>query len=262
MTTQKRNAEMIDLLSTDFQGRYEPQFAMSGAISTFQSISAVRGIWCSSVIDENFALRDLAQQGRTLSLSGAIALSAAGLVPYCSYTGANYHYRADEAGLDIAGPLTLGGWFYIGNLGSTAPFQSKYTFATNQMAYTLLYSALSGAYELRISANGAAVTTLQSTVTPFVGWVFVAGRFIASTTMDIWVSNTPAGASQAQLTQTTLAAGVPAGIFNSNAQFMIGGINAGASMIGRHWISFLSAAPVTDVTIWSVFERTRAALGL
>lgn len=253
---------MIDLLGTDFQGRYDPGAAGANALPLFQSIPGVRGVWSSAIVNEVGSLMDCAFQSRTMAATGATAFASGGLVPYAVYGGANYHSRADEAGLDITSYLCLGGWYYITNLANTAPFGTKYTAAGNQIAYGLLYSSASNTYDFRISGNGVAVTILQSTITPFVGWVFAVGRYSPGATMDIWVSNTPAGARQQQLTQTTLAAGVPAAIFNSNAAYMIGGINGAASMIGRHWISFLSAAPVADSFIFNLFERTRPALGL
>lgn len=254
MTVQKQNAELNDLIAPTFQKRNEPNFAIANAIPSFQQIPGLRGLWCASLVDENLALRDLSLQGRTLSQTGTPTFSQAGLVPYVAYDGATqYHSRADEAGLDITGNITLGGWFYLTSTANLAVLMSKYDLTTNNRSFRLACEA-GGAPSLTISVDGVAVWQYIPALTlPTNTWFFLCGRYYPGAQANILYNGE---------LYTTIA-GVPASIFNSNSPLMIGGYGAGtANFPGRMWMCFLSSASVLHTIMRNLYEQTRPAFGL
>lgn len=254
MTTQRRNAEMVDLLGTDFQGRAEPNLAIASAISTWQSIPGIRGLWSASVVNESGSLMDCAFQNRTLTMGVGAAFAYAGLVPYVVYNGVNqYHYRADEAGLDITTGLSLGCWFYPLAVGAGQVLMSKAN--VNQIAYQLDLTNADNPRFL-VSGNGVAVVSVTSTVTVVANrWYFAMGRFTASTDLTIVVYD-------GGYTTTTNAVGTPAAIFNSNANFEIARNMTGGYFNGRYWIGGMTPVPLIGAHIFNLCEQTRAAVGI
>jgi len=45
ISTQDRNSAQVALLSADFQNRYEPNFALANAVSTYMALPGLRGFW-------------------------------------------------------------------------------------------------------------------------------------------------------------------------------------------------------------------------
>lgn len=254
MTTQRRNAEMVDLLGTDFQGRAEPNLAIASAISTWQSIPGIRGLWSASVVNESGSLMDCAFQNRTLTMGVGAAFAYSGLVPYVVYNGVNqYHYRADEAGLDITGNLSIGCWFYPLAVGAAQVLMAKAN--VNQIAYQLYLSAANNPTFL-ISANGVTFTQVVSTATVAANrWYFAMGRFTAGVDLTIVVYD-------GGYTTTVNAVAPPAAIFNSNANFEIARNMTGGYFNGRYWIGGMTPVPLIGAHIFNLCEQTRAAVGI
>ena len=251
-TVQRRNAEMVDLLKADFAGRDEPNVAAGNALSTMLLLPELRGLWAFGSVNESGQVLDHSGQGRTLSNTGAVARAAAGLVPYAVFSGANYLSRADEAGLDITGALTFGGWFYATAIGVDQTVLSKWTFTTPQRAYriNILAGGQGNAY---VSSDGTALTQVTSTaVLAAQTWYFMAGRFTPSTELAVFLNDE----------KTTNTVGIPAAIFNSSAAFMIGGVNAAASLTGRAALCFACAAALSDAVVNNLYMQTRAIFGV
>lgn len=252
MTTQKRNAGMVDLLSVDFQRRREPNFALGNMISTALMLYELRGLWAASVVDENGALRDLAQQGRTLTNNGAAGRSVEGLVPYVSYDGATqYHARADEAGLDITGALTVGCWVkpnttdgtMRGLVTKTVPVQESFYLGCTNTQTRFFVANVPGASFSQVDGR-----TMTST------WEFVVGRFIPSTEIAIFVTGT----------WYRNNVGIVPSIFNSTTALEIARLNLTNARCfnGRVALAFLCASALSDAAVNNLFQQSRAAFGV
>lgn len=270
MTVQRRNAEMVELLRTDFQHRDEANFAWRAAVSEIQTIPMVRGAWPMSAVNGTPAVLDLSGQGRTLTYNGNPLFNAYGLAPYINLDGTgDYLSRADEAGLDVLGTETyvtssrrgvaLGGWFWADALGGTQALISKWDEAGNQRSYNLTLNA-GGTVTGRISDDGTYAAghydnlTSSNTISAE-EWFFAAFTWSGTggnTTMSIWLNGTRTD-------------GVPAraAIFNGTADFCIGAYHGGLSLLdGRASLCWLAASclapvPANDVLGFSLYQQAR-----
>ncbi len=259
---QLRNAEMVDLLRSDFQFRYEPSFAWKSACSIFQSLNGLRGFWPMSSVDENGDTFDLSGQGRILSDNGDLEYGYDDLAPYVNLDGTgDFLNRTDEAGLDILGTeayietpgLTLGGWFQFDRDSTSEGLIAKYDAATNNRSY-LLYKFNTDFARFLVSNNGIAAVGVTSTVSlNQTDWYFIAGRFDPGAETAIFVNGT----------WDTNVAAIPASIFNSNADLEIGSYNTGTVLLqGRASLCFLCAAFLEDWIVNAIFQQTRAMYGV
>src|SRR5690606_17145480 len=115
-----------------------------------------------SSTDNSGAVYDLSGQGRILTNANVgVGVLANGL-PYGNFNGTTAQLtRADEAGLDITGALTFGGWFYLNDLNTRA-IMSKAAAAPN---FGFQMAVITGTNKLRaqVSGNGTAITEFDST---------------------------------------------------------------------------------------------------
>lgn len=259
MTVQKRNDAMVNLLRADFQGRYEPQFALANAQSLFTSLPGLRGQWFMSGTDSNGDVFDISGVGKTLTNVNTVTFDNDSLVPYAQFVAANSEYleRTDEADLDISGTeafivnngLTLGGWFYNDTLTNGQTYIGKLIDTTNE-SYRLGSSAGSPSpIFFLISDDGInAEFVVGDSVTAGM-WHFIVGRFIPSSEIAIFINNSKDTAITAM-----------ASLFNSSANFRIGA-NDGANprfLDGRAAFCFLCASALPDFMISNLFHQTKA----
>ena len=266
MTLQRRNKQMVDLLSADLQARYEPNFAWCNAVSAFSLIPGLRGLWLMSSHDQTGNVYDHSGQGRTLTTVTALS-DYSDLRPEKVFDGTNdYLYRLDEAGLRITGTnatqtankrgLTMGGWFRhdtinpVGNKG----ILGKWLTAGNQQSYLLFLPNGLATPRFNVSVDGSATTSVTSATAITAGataWYFIVGRFNPSTEMKIWVNDNI----------TTNLVAIPASIFVSDADLNVYAFNNGAAASrndGAASITFLSSMYVSDAIIDQLFEQTCA----
>lgn len=258
MTVQKRNDAMVNLLRADFQGRYEPQFALANLHSTYISLAGLRGLWIMSNPDENGDLYDLTGQGRTLTYAGNPTYNFDSLAPYLDFDGTgDYLTRTDEAGLDILGTettiasairgLTLGGWFWLDVLPSAfTGLAGKSVFAGNQRAYALILNA-ANVFRFFISQDGITAEATGITTAQTGQWYNIVGRFTPSSEIAIFVNGV----------KETGATAI-ASLFNSTAAFEVFRINASPVLDGRTSVAFLCAAALSDSIITNQFHQTKA----
>ena len=271
MTTQLLNQEMIDLLASHFQVRREPQFALNAAISQFLAIPGLVGFWpMSSVQRSTGNVYDVSGQNRILTYRGNPTYNYYNnLVPYVDLDGVgDYVDRADETDLDILGTetifpaairgLTYVGWYWLNNpaaLATQVPM-FKGTNAAGTFAYWLTKLNTGPDMAFRVSVDGTAVTSVTSTVSLVANtWYFIAGRFIPSTSLDIYINTT----------LTSNAVAIPASIFNSAQPFAIGGIGGaspGVYLPGRASFCALSANALSDTCILNLYNSTRTMFGV
>jgi hypothetical protein len=255
MTVQKENEEHADLLAARFQNRAEPNFAAANVTSTFQLLQNLRGFWPFSSLTDTWAAADLSGQGRTLTNTGPCPSVMLGLLPTLTFTGATYLSRADEAGLDITGGLSVCGWFKPTNLAAQVDLITKWTNAGNQAAYALSITA-TGRPMFAICNTGVpgAAVLIQGTAGDISinNWYFIGGRFIPNTEVTVFIN----------LTKYTNAAAVPAAIFNSSAALLVGGVNGAATLIGNGTLCALAAAAWSDTVFNNLYEQTKVLFGL
>ena len=269
MSQQNRNAELVALLETDFVGRNEPNYAWKSACSAFQALPGLRGFWPMSSVDENGAAMDLSVQStpRILTLAGGLVytwFATALLAPTAFFNGANaYLWRASEAGLDITGTetfnatatrgLSIGGWFYtVAYDAGVTPYMGKWQVA-NQLSH-LLAAVGAANPSFRITTDGFTQVVVTSTVTRVTGpWTFIVATFDPSTSLNIYVDDNPVD---------TLAAGIPASIFNSTSRFSIGEEAVdGVFYNGYASMCFLSSMVLPQTTIRATYYQTKAMFG-
>lgn len=269
---QRRPAELVDVLRTDFQHRNEPNFAWKSACSAFLALPGLIGFWPMSPVrldSTTSQCRDLSGMDRNLTNNNTVTFGYDDLAPYANFVAASTQYlnKADGGAgnwADVIGTeshiiaaqrgLTLGGWFYFdSDTGSNQNLLTKRG-ADGNLSYYLRRSA-AGVAQLSISPDGTAANTITgSGASPAdSAWYFIAGRFDPSTTIDVWVNDN----------QTTTAAGVPASIFDSTADFVIGATGVPSEYLdGRASMCFLCSAALSDAIINQLYQWTRAMFGV
>jgi len=251
MSVQRRNDAMVSILSADVQMRYETQFALANAIPTMQMFPELRGAWPMSSIDESGNARDLSGQGRTLTNTAGAGRAVQGIMPYASFNGTTQYFtRADEAGLDITGGLTLGLWAWVADPTLGGTFMAKMGAAGN---YSYLLDISASAARFLVSSDGTAVASVSGSSSILASyWHFFAGRFTPNNELAVFYNGE----------ETTNIVGVPAAIFNGSAAFTIGARSVPSNFLqGRVALAFLCAAALSDAVILNFYNQTRALLG-
>lgn len=227
---------------------------LGAAVSEFLTLPELRGFWPFSSVNESGNAADLAAQGRTLTNNGSITRSVLSCgLPYSNLSGSNYWSRADEAGMDITGSLSLAGWFRPTSLAAQRDCISKWNGTGNQRSYAL--SILStGAMQVAVSSDGAAAIVKAGTAGDMVinTWYFLGLRYTPSTEL----------AGFTDLTKYTNTTSIPASTFNSTAAFIIGGLNAGGSMVGSGALCAVGAAAWSDAIFNNLYRNTRRFFGV
>lgn len=239
-----RPDRLLRSLRAHFVPTYDPGTAWMQAVSAHLYLPGLRGFWPFSSTDESENAYDLSGQGRTLTpQNGATtAVPADSIFPYASLlsSASRYFSRADEAGLDITGELTFGGWFYFTTTpASSMGLLSKNEPTGNQRAYTL-FKLSTNAIRFQVSSNGTATTAVDSTATVATGtWYFIAGRYTPSSELAIWLDDE----------KTINTTSIPAAIFDSSAGFAVGRTDGGNYLNGRAALCFVCAKALSDDTI-------------
>lgn len=280
---QKRNADMVDLLSTDFVGRNEPNYAWRAACSAVLALPALRAFWPMSSVDYTTAsrARDVAGGAYHLSDNNTVTFGYDQLAPYAEFDGTNqYLSRADGGAANWADitatetyvvaaqrGLTFGGWFYFDN---AAGANNEYCInkANGGVAANIAYyiqrrdAANGGVGRAAVIGAGAAPTNLISTTTALAAtqWYFLVARLVPSTSLDIYWNDE----NQRNLLQkNSLVAGVSPDIQDIGAAFAIGARgDAALFMDGRASLCFLCAAALSDSIIGALFQNTRKAFNV
>lgn len=234
--------------------------AWKAACSAYLALPGLRGFWPMSSFDDGGDAFDLSGQGRTLSYNGDPTYNYDGLAPYIDLDGTgDYLSRVDEAGLDILGNetyvdsdvqgLTAGGWFWVNSIAdpSSKGLLSKWTDANQRSWYLLI-----GNYDevwFGVTGNSVAIRQVSIDGISAGTWYFIVGTYDSGVRIRLFVDAQSAD---------TIAPAIPVSLFNSNAPFLVGSLNAGASLLpGRAAMCFLCAANLSDAIICGLFAATR-----
>lgn len=191
------------------------------------------------------------------------------LIPYIEFNGVNrYLSRSDEANLDIIGDeayitnpgLMLGGWFWFDDAaGALEALMAKWEETRNDRAYRLIRAA-DGTIQMWVSVDGTATVSQASSLTPGANeWVFCAGRYVPSFSLDVYVG--VAGLVVPERSRNF--AGIPATLNNSAEDFLIGAqMNTPANFLdGRASQCILVASTPTDLVINSIYQQSKPLFG-
>jgi hypothetical protein len=126
-----------------------------------------------------------------------------------SFSTGNYLNFGDRPQYNIAGPLSISAWLYVGSTGSNSPILSKWNNA-GKMSYFL--TLMSGNATFYISQDGTNIYNASSGFYPSVSkWVNVMGIYTGSS-IYVSVSGVQSGASVS----------VPSSIYTSNTPLLLG----------------------------------------
>jgi hypothetical protein len=269
MAIQVRNAELVSLLSPDFQLRNEPNHAWVNAVAGMQMLPGLRGLWSMSAYDSSGNAQDQSGHGHVLTYNGNPKYGYTGLAPYIDLDGAgDFLERADEADLDITGTeayvlhpgLTLGGWWYPEDNASLDMLITKAGGAGNRSYFLAFDGTAAGppadVVTFGISDDGTNYATVNSATTRAIAcaintWHFVAGRFndaLAGAELSIWLNG-----------EQTTAATARNSIFSGNAALRVGDYAPGGfALTGNASLVFLCASALSDAAVFSIYQQTRA----
>jgi len=212
-------------------------------------LPGLRAFWPFSSADQAGSVYELSGQGRTLTQNGNPVFAAGFLNPLAILDGTgDYFSRADEAGLRITGNLTMMIWVRFDSTASAAETcMSKWLYTGNQLSYRL-YRSAAGAGTAEISTDGSSITTVAGETIGATTWTHLALRFTASTELAVFVNHVKA-------VNTT---SIPASIFNSTADFLIGGYGAGSALVtGRLCLASICAIALSDEIILGKYHLER-----
>lgn len=238
--------------------RYEPALDRLGAeMGLYLGLPGLVGLWPLNNYGASGNVYDLSGQARTLTKSGTVVPTVQEpAILYQDFQG-GYFQRADEADLSITGNLTVGGWFWVDAIDTTSRgLIGKSNSTGNQRSYTL-FKTNSDVLRFQVSSDGTATTLIDSATPPVDQWIFVVGRYQASTRLDLFLGAGP------RLTVTTNTTSIPASLFDSTAPFEIGAVNNGANVWdGRARMCFLTRARVRDDHLNHLFQVGRGVMGI
>lgn len=271
MTTQVFNDELMNLIATDFQRRYEPNFAWGNVMSFYQQLPGLIGFWPGSIgttANSGF-LRDMSgsEMHLTPGVGAVEQADTTGLRRWNPYNGSSQYFSAtDTAFNSILGNegtihstirgLTVMAWVRpSGTPAASEAIASKWNSTGNQRSWLLFRTTgLNGLFQ--VSGDGTAFVQVGSTNDFISGeWRFIAARYIPSTQIRIWEGFTYG------LVTNENATSIPATLFNSTTNLAVGAINtdtaAAAFYEGDLSLIALCRAALPDLFIESIFNLTR-----
>ena len=234
--------------------RYNENINVAGApyksiVADFMLLPYLRGLWTFTSRDESDNVRDFGGQDRTLTNNNGAPLNelANNNMWYTEFNGTTQYYsRADEAGLDITGNLTMGGWFRFDAASTLSFLMGKAS--TSNLSYWFSRTA-TNVIQANVSSNGTTQTSVDSGTVTTSQWYFVVMRYTPSTELAVFLNNT----------KTTNTTSIPASIYSGSGTFTIGAYVTGPAQYldGSAALCFLTASPMSDASIQNLYFRTR-----
>lgn len=224
----------------------------------FLGLPGLRAYWPMNAFDASGNAIDQAGLDLVLTYNGNpgynVTAQGAG---YLDLDGTgDFLSRVDEASLDIIGTeshvasaqrgLTIGGWFWADVLSGTQALIAK-TGSVTTVAFDLIFSVTAARMEVASAGSGYTASSAALSVST---WYFIAGRYVPSTSVDVFVYTT-------KVSNTT---SIPASITNSDGPFQIGSYSG--LLNGRVSNCFMCAMALSDTAISNLYNNTKAAYGL
>lgn len=261
--TQRQNSQLIDNLKSVFQLSWDSGRAFQVAMSAHTGLLGLRGFWPGSTVNTAGDLIDHSGLGLTASYNGNPVIDLQNIVPMLTLDGTgDYWHRADEALLDILGSetyiatarrgLTLGCWVQFANAAGTLEGVFGKQDNSTGISYGI-FRAATGIITGRVSNTGNVLTTfdaVESVASAANAWHHVVFSYDPSTEVALFVNGV-------KFSNTT---SIPATIFNSTSDLVIGGFTGGASlMTGDVALPFLCVAHLPDALCQWLYHQTKAA---
>lgn len=258
------NAELRRNLDPFYLGRNDPWATYSRAISMYSYLPCLRAFYPCLDISTN-SLDDQSGHGRNMTTSGDPDIDIDNFTPYMQLVASNTDYAsvADNQDHDITGTesristningLTIGAWIYFDTVAATQRIFSKWSPTGNQRSYSIMYNSAGPSLDAQVSVDGTAITTVASAVGPNTDeWIFLAGKFVPSTSLTVYY---PVGGILSSVENTT---SIPASIYNSASSLTIGRNGNGTNYFdGRVALCFLCACALPDDMIFGIYQHTK-----
>jgi len=245
---------------------------MAAAVSMLQAFPGIRGIWPGGAIGGAAGvaanrLVDISGNGLHLSSNNNTqVLLDSGLIAATRTVAATptWWNHADDALFSIIGNelyinsairgLTVGCWAKFEGSGVAENAMSKWHTTGNQRSYQLNRQA-GNTIQTAISSDGTGGTIITATSTATLAanvWGHIIMRFNPGSKLSVFLNAVEAA-------NTT---SIPATLFNSSADFILGGIGGTGNATARFSQMFLCAAAVPDIFIDTYFQATAPLFGV
>lgn len=229
------------------------------ALAQFLALPGLRGFWPMSAVGVAGQAIDMQGLGNHLTRNGDPEFNYDNLAPYCDYDGTgDYHNITDAASanaFDILGNegyikpairgLTAGAWVKT-STDAVEGIICKDVTLVAQDAYALYFGPTP---TFRVS-DGAAYTTIAAPATAINQWHHIAGRYVPSVSVDVYVDGI----------KTSNVGAIPAApINNSVHQFTLANFSAVGvlELTGFLSMCFICAAALSDKIINSLYQKSR-----
>jgi len=284
MPVQELNDEMINLLASKLQRRYESNFAWVNSLSAYNNLPAVRGHW---PLSNNW--RDVAGAAWTSNIadvSGGLGIGSVrlqllgvpthyleGLAASLDFNGANQYLESNivDQRLDIIGNevfvdanltgITGGLWFRPDTIAGSRSLFNRWSTAGQQV---FIFWKIGGANTLGLQIQTAAgfVNTASTSVVRNEVWQFAA--FSYWTSGGNGFGNIYLSTATGILERTGFnAPGMTTIISANNMPLRVGALAAWFDYFdGRIANVFLCASRCNDVVINTLYQQTRALYGV
>ena len=258
-----RNDRLTNGMSTDFVKLYAQTTTWGNLVSMARMLPQLRCAWVMSSLDENGLLYDISGQGRSLTPAGGAASPTYGnygVIPYADFAlgSSQYLSRADEAGLDITGSLTVISWVRFDALstGANTGLISKWYAAggATQASYRLS-KTVTDQLQFSITTDGSTVVSINDAAANYAAatWFYLVGRYsVVQKLLEICVNNT----------WYQLAVGVPASIHIGTEPLRVASSNRGNYLDGQMAFGAICADSVSNTICRAFYEHTRGAFGV
>lgn len=190
-SVQKRNSELVDLLSADFVGRADTTFVMAMLLGTVMQLPGLYMYHPLSAITLPPAVvKDVGPNHCDLNYAGAGAnIISTAFTNYFWNTTTGYLVRTANDAYNLG--FTCMAWIYT-NADATQYVITKSGQTTPTYQWGLNHYITTRALRLFISADGTNIQAVQSAnnALPVNKWTFVAFGFNPSVNLFLWVNDT------------------------------------------------------------------------
>jgi len=249
MTAQKRNDEMIRLLSGDFPTRYDWQSnpaQMVGALQmmhrSYDGSMGIGGALMYSWPGDRLAVDSFIGSQALTSLNlvqGDFGVTANG-APYVNLDGVTEAaYVADASWQEVTShTFFVWHWCRTTTLASSHYVVSKYDLTGNNCSWALLHDNAVTSFIFRVNGTGISANNVDATLsyTELTNtWYFVAGYYNPSTLTRVFVG----AATDSTLTVGSKTVGVPASLYDGTAPLCLGSAFNNAPTLLSPWSGLL-----------------------
>jgi len=216
--------------------------------NAFKTLSGLVGLW---QMGNASPLIDSSGNGHTLAQNGAPTFGATARGgTYAVKAATDYWNAADDVWNSITGELFIAGYVkFSGNASAVEHIIAKWTATGSQRCMDLQRTA-TGLLLFEISTDGSATAKTVATATPITtNWVFVAARFIPSTSISVSIDTV----------RSTNSTTIYATIFDGSGAIELGSWNGGtAGMAGNQGVIGLYNVAPTDQQVTNLWNATKS----